>query len=810
MKLGHKLLAAPLLTAVVLFAAAQVESLVVAHHGERTAQALTHQHDELKALGRAELQLAQVHADVYRTVALIDSLEAAQVKRSRADLKQRVDDIRSQFVAYSASPDPAIREAAPKAVQGLEKYLKSADGAIDLSTVDANTGIAAMRTADERFADVATAVATMLGRVDTIAADQADKARADAQQTHWLSSLLMLLATGSTAAAAWVLQRRVTGDLGRAGAVAAQIADGNLQHAVGSERRDELGELMRSLEAMRLQLQRSLLTVHESTQSIGLSSGEIAAGSQDLSNRTESAASSLQQTASSMHQLTATVRQSAEAAAQANQLALSASSVAQRGGSVVAEVVSTMNDIDASSRKIADIIGTIDGIAFQTNILALNAAVEAARAGEQGRGFAVVAGEVRSLAQRSAEAAREIKGLIGASVDKVQAGSRLVSDAGATMNEIVASVQRVTDIIGEISAAAAEQTEGIGQVNVADRPARRRDAAERRAGGRVRRRRPEPEGPGRAPGQRGRLVPTGRCRREPGRGRASVAAPGADKRRRAAYARAGRGRCCAGRRRRGGLGIVLATPGHTDSTMMSFSFKSLGQRLGASYAALLAVMLVSSTVAALQLQGIDRAHQRIEADRDRLAVVTGWTTVVRSNLDRAITATRLDAATGDDEATRSRLAPLTSQLSAEMGESAARGGERPARDERADRGRPERAQAARRTGQCRARGLRRDAHVDPRRPAARRRRRQRRQEAAALGGGDERLARSPAVGHPRPQYRCRRRADREAAAGDRRALRCPARWPCWPGPRWPGARPARSPGRWRGPAALPRRSPAAT
>jgi methyl-accepting chemotaxis protein len=209
----------------------------------------------------------------------------------------------------------------------------------------------------------------------------------------------------------------------------------------------------------------SIIQVRSSADSIGVAAAEIASGNLDLSQRTEQAASSLQQTSSSMEQLTGTVRQTADSARTANQLASSASSVAQRGGDVVAQVVTTMEDINASSRKIADIIGTIDGIAFQTNILALNAAVEAARAGEQGRGFAVVASEVRSLAQRSAAAAREIKSLIGSSVEKVESGSRLVQDAGTTMSEIVASVQRVSDVIGEISAAAAEQSSGIGQVN---------------------------------------------------------------------------------------------------------------------------------------------------------------------------------------------------------------------------------------------------------------------------------------------------------------------------------------------------------
>jgi methyl-accepting chemotaxis protein len=205
--------------------------------------------------------------------------------------------------------------------------------------------------------------------------------------------------------------------------------------------------------------------IRQTAESIQTASTEVASGNADLSQRTEQTASNLQQTASSMEQLTGTVRHSAASAGQANQLAANASRVATRGGDVVAQVVSSMDQINGASRKIADIIGVIDGIAFQTNILALNAAVEAARAGEQGRGFAVVASEVRSLAQRSAEAAKEIKALIGGSVEHVEAGSRLVSDAGSTMNEIVASVKRVSDIIGEITHAADEQSAGIGTVN---------------------------------------------------------------------------------------------------------------------------------------------------------------------------------------------------------------------------------------------------------------------------------------------------------------------------------------------------------
>jgi methyl-accepting chemotaxis protein len=227
------------------------------------------------------------------------------------------------------------------------------------------------------------------------------------------------------------------------------------------------GSLVEGLGRMVQAMRSTVAQVHSSSDSISTASAEIATGNHDLSVRTEETASQLQRAASSMLQLTGTVNQSADSARQANQLAASAAEVAQRGGQVIAAVVTTMEQINDSSKKIADIIGVIDGIAFQTNILALNAAVEAARAGEQGRGFAVVASEVRSLAQRSAGAAKEIKGLIGSSVDRVDEGSRLVVNAGSTMREIVASVQRVTDIINEITAASSEQSDGIVQINKA-------------------------------------------------------------------------------------------------------------------------------------------------------------------------------------------------------------------------------------------------------------------------------------------------------------------------------------------------------
>ena len=244
-----------------------------------------------------------------------------------------------------------------------------------------------------------------------------------------------------------------------------KIAGGDLTVRVDVASTNEIGTLMAAVKRMQESLTRTVASVRRGVDEINVGSREISAGNTDLSSRTEEQAASLEETAASMEQLASTVKQNADNARQANQLAASASDVAERGGSAVSEVVNTMQEISASSRKISEIVSVIDGIAFQTNILALNAAVEAARAGEQGKGFAVVAGEVRSLAQRSAQAAKEIKGLIEDSVTKVGAGSQQVERAGATMQEIVASVKRVTDIMGEISAASEEQSSGIDQVN---------------------------------------------------------------------------------------------------------------------------------------------------------------------------------------------------------------------------------------------------------------------------------------------------------------------------------------------------------
>jgi methyl-accepting chemotaxis protein len=292
----------------------------------------------------------------------------------------------------------------------------------------------------------------------------------EAAKKTYASAMAVILALIGAAglagiALAWLITRSITKPLGEAVAVAQTVARGDLTSRITPQGQDELAALLRALGEMNDSLVKVVADVRSGSDSIATGSTQIANGNLDLSQRTEQQASSLQETAASMEELSATVKNNADTARQAVQLATSASGVATRGGEVVGQVVHTMEEITGSSRKIADIIGTIDSIAFQTNILALNAAVEAARAGEQGRGFAVVASEVRSLAQRSAEAAREIKALIGASVEKVETGSRLVGDAGQTMSEIVQQVKRVADLIGEISAATTEQTQGIGQVS---------------------------------------------------------------------------------------------------------------------------------------------------------------------------------------------------------------------------------------------------------------------------------------------------------------------------------------------------------
>jgi methyl-accepting chemotaxis protein len=314
------------------------------------------------------------------------------------------------------------------------------------------------------------AAADAIDRLAALQAGAPAEALAASAEARWAShALLALGAAGAllSTLTGWIIGAGIVNPVRHAVKVARTVAAGDLASRIEVRSRDEVGQLSAALKDMNESLSSIVSGVRHGAVAIDLASAEIAAGNRDLSQRTEAQASALQETAASMEQLLGTVRQNADNARQANQLVLSASTVAGKGGAAVEQVVSKMDAINASSRKVVDIIGVIDSIAFQTNILALNAAVEAARAGEQGRGFAVVAGEVRTLAQRSAAAARQIKALIGESAGEVDAGARLADEAGRTMQQVVGSVQRVADIMAEISAASAEQLTGIEQVNSA-------------------------------------------------------------------------------------------------------------------------------------------------------------------------------------------------------------------------------------------------------------------------------------------------------------------------------------------------------
>ncbi len=365
------------------------------------------------------------------------------------------------------------KEDLARLVAARDKYSRALDAFLALADTS-SAAHDAKKGADYLFGEYGSAANAYVDASKAFAKGQRDdagKAGSDALQTaNSAETLLLSIAVLATLIAIMIgywVTRSITRPLNEAVGVAQKVAAGDLTSVVEVKSKDETGMLLQALKDMNESLKKIVGEVRSGTEAIGSGTKQIAMGNADLSQRTEEQASSLEETASSMEELTSTVKQNAENAKQANQLALGASTVAIKGGEVVGQVVETMSSINDSSKKIVDIIGVIDGIAFQTNILALNAAVEAARAGEQGRGFAVVASEVRNLAQRSAAAAKEIKALIGDSVDKVGAGTKLVDEAGKTMEEIVTSVKRVTDIMSEITAASQEQSAGIEQVNQA-------------------------------------------------------------------------------------------------------------------------------------------------------------------------------------------------------------------------------------------------------------------------------------------------------------------------------------------------------
>ena len=385
------------------------------------------------------------------------------IAASRKSLQQELDLLERRLTVPRAQAVlERMKSAHANYDKGLTEFLQRANGGDDAGARDyLNT------TLRPCLATLKCAIGEQMTIQHELAEQAAAQVRAIEASTRSMVMVLTGVVLALTAAIAWYLTRSITVPMGRALDLANTVASGDLTSRIEVDRRDEAGQLLQALKRMNENLARTVRAVRSGTDTIGTAAAEVAAGNLDLSARTEQQASSLEETASSMEELTSTVKQNADNARQANTLAEAASRVAERGGAVIGDVVGTMEQINASAGKIVDIIGVIDGIAFQTNILALNAAVEAARAGEQGRGFAVVASEVRNLAQRSAAAAKEIKSLIGDSTQAVEAGSKLVGEAGSTMQEIVESVRRVTDIMGEITAASAEQTAGIEQINEA-------------------------------------------------------------------------------------------------------------------------------------------------------------------------------------------------------------------------------------------------------------------------------------------------------------------------------------------------------
>ncbi|MEO5795140.1 MAG: methyl-accepting chemotaxis protein [Rhodoferax sp.] len=429
---------------------------------------------KVAVVGQMKQQVNQIGMSMRNLAILTTPEDLAKEYKRLAAAYDSYDKLSKQFAQRAdadgektllASLDPARKEASAIFQSAVEKA--GSTGTVQdiavLIRLELRTNLEAWSASQDTWLNT---IDKLQQTVSQQIADNQDDVVQQANRGIQVLLIVACLAISFGIAAAWFITRSVKLPLRRAVEEADRMAEGDLSHTIESASHDETGQLLRRLESMRSRWASTMAQLRDTTQNVSTAAVEIAHGNLDLSQRTEHTAANLQHTAVSMEELTGIVKHSADAARQANQLASSAAEVAGRGGQVVAQVVRTMEEIITSSQKMADIIGVIDGIAFQTNILALNAAVEAARAGEQGRGFAVVASEVRSLAGRSAQAAKEIKVLIAASVDRVDAGSRLVANAGQTMTEIVGSVQRVSHIIGEITSTASDQSERIGLVSV--------------------------------------------------------------------------------------------------------------------------------------------------------------------------------------------------------------------------------------------------------------------------------------------------------------------------------------------------------
>ena len=469
MKVWHKVLVPPVVAILFLLALGGVSVVLMARQGIAIGTLIKNRGGSMTLALTAFQEAGHVQASAYRTFLSAGTLGDDKVKAVAEEHAKRIDGLVKKATEYSAMTtlEPQESELVAAALATLATYRQQLAAALRDPVSDPGPAKVALLASDASFQELGKTFTTLAELQSRLAADSSAQGAADFRNMLVAILAIAVFAAAASLATAILMARRVVKPMRTAIEAAGEIARGDLVSEVVVRGRDETAELLRAQARMKQDLRKLVTEVVGGARAVHETSEQIARGNQDLSQRTEMQASTLEETASSMEELTSTVHQNAENARVASQLAVDASGVARRGGEVVGQVVSTMTGISDSSRRISEIIGVIDGIAFQTNILALNAAVEAARAGEQGRGFAVVAAEVRNLAQRSAAAAKEIKGLIGESVDKVDAGAKLVDNAGKTMGEIVASVKKVSDLIAEIAAASEEQDAGIQQVNTA-------------------------------------------------------------------------------------------------------------------------------------------------------------------------------------------------------------------------------------------------------------------------------------------------------------------------------------------------------
>jgi methyl-accepting chemotaxis protein len=439
-------------------------SLYESHRGKTLAEDLARDVHMARAAGMVDMMHDALRSDALAAVLAGPQAEAAEAAAIRKDVAENGQTLGEQLDILRKERGDQLGQVGLAAIEKAAAYRTAAAALVEAALTDTARAQALRPGFERAFDELETELEALSGAIEK----EADQ-RASSVDTFFVRALTATAAAIVLAllglVALWTVAQRLMRALTESLRVAEAVAQGDLGGRVRVRGSNEAAQLQSALARMNERLREIVQSVRHNSEGVATASAEIASGNADLSQRTERQASALQETAASMEELGSTVRASADNARQANQLALSASTVALQGGDVVGQVVATMKGINDSSRKIADIIGVIDGIAFQTNILALNAAVEAARAGEQGRGFAVVASEVRSLAQRSAEAAKEIKSLISASVERVEQGSVLADRAGSTMSEVVQSIQRVTDIMGEISAASSQQSAGVGQVS---------------------------------------------------------------------------------------------------------------------------------------------------------------------------------------------------------------------------------------------------------------------------------------------------------------------------------------------------------